>query len=170
MLDFGLPQAFVLFVAALRLIELVYANYNTRRLLARGAVEIGASHYPVMVLLHTAWLVALFVLVPADAAINWYWMVVFGLLLVLRVWTLATLGSYWTTRIITLPGAPLVRRGPYRFIRHPNYVVVIGEILAVPMIFGSWILALVFSVLNLLLLAYRITLEDRTLNARRDVE
>lgn len=169
MIDFGIPQAFILFVAALRLIELVYANYNTRRLLARGAEEIGASHYPVMVLLHTAWLVALFLLIPAEAGINWYWFVLFGLLLILRVWTLATLGQYWTTRIINLPGAPLIRHGPYRFIRHPNYVVVIGEIAAVPMIFGAWKLAILFSVLNLALLAYRITIEDRTLKARRDL-
>lgn len=168
MLDFGLPQVFILFVAALRLIELIYARRNTKRLLARGAVEVGAGHYPVMVLLHSAWIVALFLLVPADAPFSWPWLAVFALFLALRVWTLASLGEYWTTRIITLPGAPLVRRGPYRFIRHPNYVVVVGEIAAVPMIFGAWQLAAVFSALNLMLLAYRISVEDRTLNSRRD--
>lgn len=166
--EFGTPQAFILFVAALRLMELVYANHNTRRLVMRGAVEIGAAHYPVMVVLHSAWLVALFLLVPAGAAINWYWMSAFGLFLILRVWTLVSIGRYWTTRIITLPGAPLVRSGPYRFVRHPNYIVVIGEIASVPMIFGAWEIALVFSVLNLALLAVRVSVEERALKSRRE--
>lgn len=165
--EIGIPQYFILFVAALRLGELVLANWNTRRLKERGAVEVGAGHYPVMVLLHTAWIVCLFLLIPANAAVNWYWMAAFGLLLALRVWTLASIGPYWTTRILTLPEVPLVARGPYRFIRHPNYVVVVGEIAAVPMIFGAWRLALIFSLLNFALLAYRIHVEDRALRSRR---
>ena len=84
-----------------------------------------------------------------------------------RVWVLATLGRYWTTRIITLPDAPLVRRGPYRFVRHPNYLIVAAEIAVLPLVFGAWQIALVFSILNLLLLSHRIRRENAALAGRR---
>ena len=108
-----------------------------RTLMARGAVEIGAKHYPLIVLLHAAWLLAIIALLPRPTAIHWGLLALFVVLQGLRVWVLATLGPYWTTRIISLPGAPLVRRGPYRFLRHPNYMVVAGEILVLPLVFGE---------------------------------
>ena len=111
-----------------RLGELSLARRNTKALVARGAVEIGARHYPLIVLLHATWLLAIILLLPDPATINWALLVLFLVFQGLRWWVVATLGPYWTTRIISLPGAPLVRRGPYRFFRHPNYMVVAGEI------------------------------------------
>jgi methyltransferase len=154
-------------VAAQRLIELAYAGRNTRRLLARGGVEIGRAHYPLFVLLHGGWLLALAVFVPADTPPSWLLLALFVLLQAGRIWVVATLGPYWTTRIITLPQAPLVTRGPYRFVRHPNYLVVTGEIAVLPLAFGAWRLALVFSVLNALLLTWRIRIENGALAVRR---
>ncbi|MEA2756204.1 MAG: methyltransferase [Aliidongia sp.] len=153
-------------VAAQRLGELVYAARNTRRLLARGAVEIGRNHYPLFILLHGGWLVAMAMLIPASAAPSWPLLALFLLLQAGRLWVVATLGPYWTTRIITLPAAPLVARGPYRFVRHPNYLVVTGEIAVLPLAFGAWQIALVFSVLNALLLFWRIRIENGVLATR----
>jgi methyltransferase len=154
-------------VALQRLGELAYAARNTRRLLARGAVEIGRAHYPLFILLHGGWLVALAVLVPAAAPPSWPLLGLFLLLQAGRVWVVATLGPYWTTRIITLPTAPLVVSGPFRFVRHPNYLIVTGEIAVLPLAFGAWQVALVFSVLNALLLAWRIHVESGALAVRR---
>ncbi|MGE5146950.1 MAG: isoprenylcysteine carboxyl methyltransferase family protein [Candidatus Eiseniibacteriota bacterium] len=163
----SLPQWIVLAVAVLRLAELIYAERNHRRLLASGAREVGARHYPLFVLLHGSWLVALLFLVPADAPIYWVPLILCVGLLGLRAWVILTLGRYWTTRIITVPGAPLVRSGPYRFVRHPNYLVVIGEIALLPLAFGAWRIAVVFSLLNAAMLWHRIRVEDQALADRR---
>jgi methyltransferase len=135
----------VALVVVQRLVELVYAERNTRALLKRGAIEVGRAHYPFIVALH-----ALFLLLQAG-----------------RIWVIATLGPYWTTRIITLDGAPLVRSGPYRFVRHPNYLIVVGEIALLPLVFGEVGVCLVFSVLNAALLFWRIRQEDAALSLRR---
>src|SRR3546814_7993001 len=116
-------------VAAQRLAELAYARRNTRRLLAEGAAESGAAHYPLLVGLHALWLLSLAIFVPADRQPDWGLLALFAVLQLLRLWVLASLGRFWPTRVITLPGAPLVRRGPYRWFRPPNYRVVTGEIL-----------------------------------------
>ena len=157
----------VALVASERALELVHAARNTRALLARGGVELGRSHYPLLVLLHAAWLVALLLLVPSDAPLSRLWLAAFVLLQALRLWVVVSLGPYWTTRVITLADVPLVRRGPYRFLRHPNYVVVAAEIVVLPLVFGAWKIALVFSLLNLALLAWRIRVEERALAPRR---
>ena len=146
--------------------ELVLAARNTRRLKAIGAVEVGARHYPLFILLHGSWLLALLLLVPADRQPDWRLLGLFLLLQLARVWVVLSLGRFWTTRVITLPGAPLVRRGPYRWLQHPNYLVVIGEIAALPLAFGAWTIALIWSVLNALLLWHRIRLENRALAER----
>jgi len=161
------PQWIILAVALLRLAELIHAARNQRRLLAAGGREIGAGHYPLFVLLHGAWLIALFILVPADAPIHAVPLALFGALLAVRFWIILSLGRFWTTRIVTMPGAPLVRSGPYRFVRHPNYLVVVGEIAVLPLVFGAWPIALVFSALNAALLSYRIRVEDAALGGRR---
>jgi methyltransferase len=153
-------------VAVERLIELWYARRNTQALLAAGGVEVGRGHYPLIVALHAAWLVAIFLAVPPEASISWPLIAVFVVLQGLRVWVLASLGRYWTTRIITVPGAPLVRRGPYRFVSHPNYIVVAAEIAVLPLAFGAWMIALVFSALNAGILAWRIGVESKALAAR----
>jgi len=145
-----------------RLGELWLSNRNTRRLLARGAHEIGASHYPLIVATHVLWLGALWWLAPARA-IDAFWLALFVLLQLVRIWVLATLGPRWTTRIIVMPGAPLVRRGPYRFVNHPNYLIVVGEIASLPLAFGLWELALIFTLLNAAVLTLRIGEENRAL-------
>jgi methyltransferase len=162
----GWPQVIVLLVAAQRLGELVLAARNTRRLKAQGAWEEGAGHYPLFVLLHGGWLVSLFVLTPAEAGINPWLLALFVALQAGRVWVIASLGRFWTTRILTLPGAPLVRRGPYRWVRHPNYLIVAGELAALPLAFGEVGLAVVFSLLNLPLMWHRIRVEEAALSDR----
>jgi methyltransferase len=151
-------------VTAQRLGELVLAARNTRRLLAQGAVETGRDHYPYMVALHAAWLVGLWVLAP-HRPIDLVWLRLFVVLQAARIWVVASLGGRWTTRIITLPGASLVRRGPYRFLSHPNYVVVAGEIAVLPLAFGLVGFTLLFSALNAGMLWVRIRTEARALDA-----
>jgi methyltransferase len=136
-------------------------------LLARGGVEIGASHYPLIVLLHSLWLLCVLWFLPHPAPIHWPLLCVFVVLQGLRLWVLATLGPYWTTRIISVPGAPLVSGGPYRFVRHPNYVVVAGEILVLPLVFGEGLVAIMFSLANAALLTWRIRQEETGLVTRR---
>jgi methyltransferase len=160
------PLIIIGLVAAERLFELLYAARNTRRLIARGAVEHGAGHYPLIVLLHTAWLVAVFIFAPRDMAPVWAWLGIYIALQAARAWVILSLGPYWTTRIISLPDAPLVRRGPYRFLKHPNYAVVIGEIAVLPLALREPLVALVFSALNLALLAWRVRVESEVLAPR----
>lgn len=160
------PLIIIGLVAAERLFELLYAARNTRRLSARGAVEHGAGHYPLIVLLHTAWLVTAFIFAPRDVAPVWAWLGIYIVLQAARAWVILSLGSYWTTRIISLPDAPLVRRGPYRFLKHPNYAVVSGEIAVLPLALREPLVALVFSALNLALLAWRVRVENEALSLR----
>lgn len=151
-------------VTAQRLSELVIDRRNTARLLAAGAHEVGAGHYPAMVAMHGAWLAALWFTV-GGRAIDWPLLGLFGLLQALRVWVLVTLGSRWTTRIIVTPGLPLVRKGPFRLLRHPNYAVVTAEIAVLPLVFGLGWIAAVFTVLNAAMLYVRIGTENRALYA-----
>lgn len=158
----------VALIALQRLIELAIARINTRRLLGEGGIEYGASHYPLIVGLHAAWFAALLIFVPADTFIDPLLLAVFIVLQLGRVWVLTSLGRYWTTRVITVPGKPLVARGPFRFVRHPNYLIVEAEIIVVPMIAGAWELALAFGAANAAVLALRIRVEERALAERRD--
>ncbi len=157
-----LPYAIVAFVTLQRLAELVIAARNTRALKERGAIEIGAGHYPPMVALHTAWLLALWLSV-GGRPVSLPLLAIFVLLQAARVWVLATLGTRWTTRIIVLPGAPLVTRGPFRFVKHPNYCVVAGEIAVLPLVFGLVWIAIIFSLLNAVILWVRVSAEHRAL-------
>jgi methyltransferase len=159
--------AIILLVALQRLIELRYAERNTKALVARGGVEIGRTHYPLIVTLHAFWLLAVGLALREPVIIAWPWIGVFVLLQAARIWVIASLGPYWTTRIITLKDAPLVRRGPYKFVRHPNYLVVAAEIAALPLAFGEIWIAVVFSVLNATVLAWRIREEEVALSPRR---
>lgn len=154
-------------VTAQRLGELVLARRNTRRLLALGGYEVGAAHYPLIVALHAAWLVGLWYLAVARAPpgqdVDLLWLAVFLLLQLGRVWVIASLGGRWTTRIIVLRGAPLVRRGPYRFLSHPNYWVVAGELLVLPLAFGFVWYGLLFTLLNAAVMWIRIRAEAAAL-------
>ncbi len=154
-------------VALQRLGELAYAARNTRALIARGAIEYGAGHYPVIVALHAAWLASIAVFVPWRTPPNWYWLGLFIVLQAARFWIVANLGPRWTTRVIVLPGAPLVRRGPYRWIKHPNYCVVAAEIAVLPLAFGAWEIAVIFFALNAAMLSWRIHVEAEALGYRR---
>jgi methyltransferase len=145
-----------------RLGELWLARRNTERLLANGGREVAAGHYPLIVVLHGLWIIGLWIF-AWDAPISPFWLFVFALLQVLRLWTLGTLGRRWTTRIIVVPGETLVAAGPYRLLRHPNYVVVIGEIAVLPLCFGMPLYALLFSAANAVILTIRIRAENAAL-------
>jgi len=161
------PALIVGLVALERLAELVLAQRNTRALLRAGGHEIGRGHYPLIVLLHLGWLIAIYVFADKDAPPVWGWIAFYAALQALRYWAIASLGRYWTTRIITLPGAPLVTRGPYRFMRHPNYLVVVLEIVALPLAFDELQVASIFSLFNVILVAWRVRIETKALDARR---
>lgn len=163
----SIAQVVLGFVLLQRLAELYIARRNTDRLLEAGGVEHGAHEYPLIVMMHAAFLAALIFTVPPHGDVNWPWLALYVVLQGLRAWTMASLGRYWTTRIITLPGEPLVRRGPYRYLRHPNYVVVAAEIAVLPLIFDQYLIAAVFTLLNAGLLFQRIRTEDAVLAARR---
>jgi methyltransferase len=156
-------------VALQRITELGYARSNTARLRRLGAVEADAGGYPFFVLLHAGWLTSLALFVPATTPPDWPLIGAFALLQLGRIWVIVSLGRYWTTRIITLPDAPLVRTGPFRYLRHPNYLVVVAEIAVLPLAFGALAIAAIFSTLNLLLITRRIRIEERVLAPRREV-
>jgi methyltransferase len=142
--------------------ELVIANHNTRKLLARGGVEVAPRHYPMIVAMHAAWLTALWIF-GRDQAVNLVILLFYVALQGFRFWVMRTLGSRWTTRIIVLPRQPLVTAGPYRFLSHPNYAVVAAEIALLPLVLGLTWLAAIFTVLNAAVLAIRIRAENRAL-------
>ena len=146
-----------------RAAEIALAARNASRLRAQGAIEVDARFYPWFIALHAAWFGSLALLVPASTLPSWSLLGVFAALQLARLWVIATLGARWTTRIIVLPGTPRVIRGPYRYLRHPNYAIVVAEIAVLPLAFGAVLVALVFSVANLALLARRIAIEDRAL-------
>ena len=156
-------------VALQRLIELVHARNNTARLRRLGAAEADPEGYPLYVLLHAGWLASLAVFVPAATPPYWPLIGIFALLQLGRIWVIASLGRYWTTRIITLPDAPLVRTGAFQYLRHPNYLLVAAEIAVLPLAFGTVAIAVTFSALNAVLIARRIWIEDRVLAPRRGV-
>ena len=150
------------FVTLQRLLELRLADRNSARLLAGGAVEYGRGHYPFIVALHMLWLAALWWWAPGRP-IDIPLLVLFAILQLGRLWVIATLGERWTTRIIVKPGAPLVRKGPYRFLNHPNYLIVAGEFAVLPLVFDLPMVSIIFSVLNGLMLWVRIRAENRAL-------
>ena len=160
------PHWLIALVALQRLCELAISRRNVGRLLSRGGYEVGASHYPAIVAVHVAWIAWLWMTVPADADPAWPWLALYLALACGRAWVMLTLGPYWTTRIIHLPGEPLIRSGPYRFCSHPNYVVVAGEVAVLPLVFGQWRAALIFSFLNAAVLAWRIRVENAALKMR----
>jgi methyltransferase len=149
-------------VTAQRLAELWLASRNSRRILARGGREFGRSHYPLIVAVHGLWLGALWWLAPGRP-IHWLPLVLFLLLQFARLWVIRTLGDRWTTRIIVVPGEPLVRRGPYLWLNHPNYLIVALEIALLPLAFGLVELALIFTLLNAAALTVRIRSENKAL-------
>ncbi|MCB2107211.1 MAG: hypothetical protein KDE14_05895 [Rhodobacteraceae bacterium] len=158
-------------VVAERVGELYIARRNTARLLADGGYEVGEGHYPVIVGVHMVWFVALGVwLATGSRPFVFGWFGVFAVAQILRAWVMLSLGKYWTTRIIVVPTAPLIRRGPYRWLAHPNYLIVVIEIFTLPMVFGAWLPAVVFSLANGVVLWVRISAEDEALASRRALD
>lgn len=171
-LNAGFPTSLIMplllaLVTGQRLLELVLARRNTKRLLAAGAHEVGRAHYPLIVMVHTAWLLALWGWWISGHAQLCTWPLA-GYLLVqpLRIWVMRSLGRFWTTRIIVVPDAPLVRRGPYRWLRHPNYLVVAAEIALLPLALGGWPLAVLFSLANAAVMRLRLRVEATSLRPR----
>lgn len=158
---------FLGFIIVQRLSELVIAKRNTARLLAKGAVEVGAAHYPVMVAMHSAWIACL-MFFGYDNTIASGWLALFAALQLLRIWILTSLGGRWTTRIIILR-EPLVVRGPFKYVSHPNYMLVVAEIIVAPMVLGLIWVAAVFTVLNAAMLWVRIGVEKKALAPLRAV-
>ena len=156
----------LIYIVAQRLAELVYANRNTRRLLAEGGEEFGADHYHWFILLHGSWLAVIFLTADPFRSVAPLMLALFVGTQILRVWTLASIGRWWTTRIISAPHFDLVKRGPYRFLSHPNYTVVVLEIAIVPLMLGLPWVALLFSILNAVLLRHRIRMENAVLQGR----
>lgn len=152
---------FLGFIIVQRLSELLIAKRNTAKLLAKGAYEVGAAHYPAMVAMHSTWIACL-VIFGFDETVAFGWLALFAVLQILRVWILGSLGSRWTTRIIILE-EPLVVRGPFKYVSHPNYMLVVAEIIVAPMVLGLGWVALVFTVLNAAMLWVRIGIEHKAL-------
>ncbi len=164
---FGWPQVAALLLLLQRGAEELYSARNTRNLLAQGGHEEGRDYYPVVAITHLAWIAAIFFLIPADAPIVWPLLALYLVLQVARYWVIGTLGPYWTHRIITLEKAPVVRKGPYSWVRHPNYMVTIAETLLLPMVFGAPALGAIMAAVWSAVLYYKIVLEDAALAKRR---
>lgn len=163
----GPPQIAAVAVLIQRAGEQIHANRNMRRLIAEGAREEDQAFYPVVAVSHLAWIASIFFLIPADAVVIWPAIGLFVLLQPLRYWTIAALGRYWTYRIVTLDGAPIVETGPFRWMRHPNYAVSVTETLVLPLAFGAVAVAVIMTVIYAAVTRYKITLEDRALAPRR---
>jgi methyltransferase len=163
----GPPQIAAVLVLLQRGLEEVHSARNTRRLIAEGGREEGRAYYPVVVVAHLAWIAGIFFLIPAESPVIWPFLILFLLLQPVRYWVLGTLGRYWTHRIITLDDAPIVRGGAYRYLRHPNYAVTYAETFLLPLAFGAVALAIIMTAIWVAVIQYKITLEDRAIEARR---
>mgnify|MGYP001445338882 CR=1 FL=1 len=153
----------LIFIVLQRIAELTYSNYNTKRLILEGAKEYYKDHYPLFIILHGTWIISIIFFIPHNTSANIFFLIVFIILQILRVWVIITLGKYWTTRIIRIKNSTLVKKGPYKFIKHPNYLIVFFEILILPLIFSATELSIIFTILNALLLLYRIKLENKAI-------
>lgn len=167
-LDWPLWAQIVLaYVIVQRLAELAYANANTRRLLSEGGCEHGRGHYPLFIVLHSGWLISIALFAVPSVQPDLLLLNAFIASQTFRFWTLASIGRWWTTRIISAPHFPRVKKGPYRFIKHPNYALVVVEIALVPLLLGAPAMAITFSVLNAAMLWWRIRIEEAVLSERQ---
>jgi methyltransferase len=164
--EIGAPQIAALLILIQRGAEEIHSQRNTRALLARGAREEGAGYYPVVAVAHLGWIASHFFLIPPDAHIYWPLIGLYLVLQAVRYWVIATLGPYWTHRIMTLDTAPIVSSGAYRFVKHPNYVITVAETLVLPVAFSSFALALIMTAIWVAVLNYKIRLEEAALAKR----
>lgn len=156
---------FILFLTLLRVGEMVLSRRNEKWLLKHGAVESGQGHYPLMILLHVLFLVSLIVEYSIEKPVSYspVFLVLFFVLLALKIWVVCCLGKFWNTKIYPIPGVPLVKKGPYKYFNHPNYLLVVAEIAVIPLIFHLYYTAVLFSVLNGIMLTVRIRAENKAL-------
>lgn len=159
--------AFLLFIILQRAAELALAKRNEKILKSQGAIEFDKNGYRVIVVMHVVFFISLISeKVFLDRTLNRYWIFfisIFAVAQIVRYWAIRSLGAHWNTKVLAIPGKKLVTRGPYKYIRHPNYVAVITEIAVIPLIFSCYITATVFSLLNLILLRRRIKIEEDAL-------
>lgn len=159
-------------VISQRLIELFVAKRNEKWMLGQGAFEVGAAHYPIMVTMHISFFISLLAeVVVLGRMLSPFWILLLGIFLLTqtaRIWCLLLLGKFWNTKIIILPGAAVVRRGPYRWLRHPNYLIVGIELLVLPLLFGAYFTAVLYSLLNVWMLSVRIPAEEKALKEATD--
>lgn len=156
---------FISFVTLLRLAELVYSRRNEAWLLRQGAVEYGQKHYPFIITLHTVFfisLVAEYSILPTQSFYPGM-LVLYFVLLACKVWVVGSLGKFWNTKIYRVQGFPLIKKGPYKYFSHPNYLIVVAEIVIIPLVSGLYYTAMVFTILNLLMLFVRIKVENKAL-------
>ncbi|MET3658042.1 isoprenylcysteine carboxyl methyltransferase family protein [Sporosarcina psychrophila] len=150
-----------------RLVELVVAKRNEQWMRSQGAFEAGAAHYPIMVAMHIAFFISLLAeVILLDRSLSSIWIILLVIFLtaqVARIWCLTSLGKFWNTKIIILPGADVVQKGPYKWVRHPNYVIVTTELLVLPLMFGAYLTAIIFTLLNVWMLSVRIPAEEKAL-------
>ena len=157
------------FVILQRIIELAIAKRNEKWLISRGAVEYGREHYKYIVMLHVGFILSLIAEYFLRGRylelnlLNYSFLVIFILLQFLRIWVISSLGRYWCTRVYRIPGESLINKGIYRYFKHPNYIVVVGEILVLPLIFNLYFIAVIFTILNALMLSVRIRVENKAL-------
>lgn len=155
----------IFFIIFQRIVELLIANKNAKYIQAIGGFEVGQKHYPFIVLTHTLFFTSLLIEGSSETMPS-FWPIPFIFFLfaqVLRIWVLTTLGRFWNTRIYIVPDSKPVKNGPYRFLRHPNYLTVMIEILSIPLVFGAYYTALAFSIINLSILFVRIRIEEQAL-------
>lgn len=164
---FGIPQIAAILILLQRGVEEYISQVNTKRLLAADGREAGADYYPVVAVAHLSWIASIFLLIPADAPVYWPLIGLYLPLQAARYWVIGTLGRYWTHRIITHDSAALVNAGPYKYVRHPNYLVTMIETPFLPLCFGAWELAIIMTAVWAAVLHYKILLEDKALSPRR---
>ena len=154
---------FILFLITQRLSELYIASRNEKWLLSQGAIEYGKSHYPYIVALHTLFIISIIVeyMLRGNTPINYVFLVLFALLLLFKFWALSSLGKYWNTKIFRVPGSGPVKKGPYKLFKHPNYFIVVCEIAIIPLVFNLYYTAIIFTVLNAIMLSVRIKVENK---------
>ncbi|MCJ7839505.1 hypothetical protein MUB24_01000 [Lederbergia sp. NSJ-179] len=166
--------ALISFIAVQRLFELYIARKNEKWMLQKGGMEYGQEHYPYMVMMHISFFISLLVevtLTDQGQARLWpVFLVVFVLLQMARIWVISTLGKHWNTKIIVLPGADIIKKGPFQYVKHPNYMIVTLELLVVPLMFHAYITAIIFFLLNQWILSIRIAVEEEALRQNMNVE
>ena len=166
MVEIGAPQIAALLLLIQRGAEEIHSARNIRALLALGAREEGATYYPVVAVAHLGWIASLFFLIAPDVQPLWPLIGLYVFLQAARYWVIATLGPYWTHRIITTDKVPIISSGAYRFFRHPNYVITVAETLLLPLAFSAVALALIMTAIWVAVLRYKIRLEDAALATR----